>query len=108
VEGELYDPPQDDPPQGDVPENEASGSADPPADLQEARRAAKERYQLVAEALKREACVRRHYTHSQSTSFASRKKGALLIVAARLTPAAAECLQKSHVKYLVVGDGRKL
>ena len=49
VEIEPYDPPQDDPPQGDVAENEASGfrGPNPPADLQEARRAAKERYQLM-------------------------------------------------------------
>jgi hypothetical protein len=65
VESEPYDRPQDDPPQGDVAENEASGfrGPNPPADLQEARRSAKERYQLIAEALKREAGVRRHYTH---------------------------------------------
>jgi hypothetical protein len=64
VESEPYDPPQDDPPQGEVAENEASGfrGPNPPTDLQEARRAAKKRYQLVAEGLKREAGVRRHYT----------------------------------------------
>jgi hypothetical protein len=54
LESEPYDPPPDDPPQGEVAENEASGfrGLNPPADLQEARRAAKERYQLIAAALK--------------------------------------------------------
>ena len=72
VESEPYDPPQDDPPQGDVAEDEASGfrGPNPPTDLQEARRAAKERYQLMADALKREAGVRRHYTHKSTSGLA--------------------------------------
>jgi hypothetical protein len=80
VEIEPYDPPQDDPPQGDVAENEASGvgEPDPPADLQEARRAAKERYQLIAVALKREAGVRRHYTHKSISGLAWTDSGKIL------------------------------
>jgi len=72
VESEPYDPPQDDPPEGDVAEDQAPGfrGPKPPADLQEARRAAKERYQLIAEALKREADVRRHYTHKNISGLA--------------------------------------
>lgn len=34
--------------------------------LKLARRLARDRYQLVAAALKREACIRRHYRHKQS------------------------------------------
>ncbi|MFZ0853583.1 MAG: hypothetical protein WAO08_30855, partial [Hyphomicrobiaceae bacterium] len=72
VESEPYEPPQDDPTQGDVAENEAAGfrGPNPPAVLQEARRAAKERYQLIAKALKREAGVRRHYTHKSISGLA--------------------------------------
>lgn len=80
VEIEPYDPPQDDPPQGDVAENEASGfrGPNPPAHLQEARRAAKERYQFIAEALKREAGVRRHYTHKSISGLAWIGSGKIL------------------------------
>jgi hypothetical protein len=80
VESEPYDPPQDDPSLGDVPENEASGlrGPNPPADLQVARRAAKERYRLIAKALKREAGVRRHYTHKSISGLAWIGSGKIL------------------------------
>lgn len=80
VESQPYDPPQDDPTQGHVAENEPSAfrEPNPPADLQEARPAAKERYQLIAEALKREAGVRRHYTHKSISGFAWIGSGKIL------------------------------
>jgi hypothetical protein len=80
VESEPYDPPEDDPPQGDVAKNEAPDfrGPNPPPDLQEARRAAKERYQLIAKALKREAGVRRHYTHKSISGLAWIDSGKIL------------------------------
>jgi hypothetical protein len=80
VESEPYDPPQDDSPQGDVAEIEASSfrGPKPPADLQEARRAAKERYQLIAETMKREAGVLRHYTHKSISGLAWIGSGKIL------------------------------
>jgi hypothetical protein len=68
-ESEPYNPPEAD---EDASTNEAFGPRDLSlrADLQEARRAAKERYQLIAEALKREASVRRHYTHKSISGLA--------------------------------------
>jgi hypothetical protein len=76
VESEPYEPPQDDPPQTDVAADEACGS--PPVDLKEARRAAKERYKLIAEAMKREAGVRRHYTHKSISGLAWIGSGKIL------------------------------
>ena len=80
VESEPYEPPQDDTTQGDVAEIETPGfrGPNPPADLQEARRAAKERYQLIAKALKREAGVRRHYTHKSISGLAWIGSGKIL------------------------------
>src|SRR5262245_56256539 len=79
VKSEPYNPPQDQI-QGDVEEDEASGfrGPNPRGDLQEARRAAKERYRLIAEALKREAGVRRHYTHKSMSGLAWIGSGKIL------------------------------
>jgi hypothetical protein len=65
---EPYQPPIDD----DAATTEPpTGSARvSPEDLQTARRAARERYQLIAEALKREAGVRRHYKQKSISGLA--------------------------------------
>jgi hypothetical protein len=70
IENEPYEPPQD--LSQDVTTDEPSGSRgrDLPFALQEARRAARDRYQLIAEAMKREAGVRRHYKHKSISGLA--------------------------------------
>ena len=80
VESEPYDPLHDDTSQAEAADAAAPGSHDrnPAVDLQVTRRAAKQRYQLIAEALKREAGVRRHYTHRSISGLAWIGSGKIL------------------------------
>jgi Ni/Co efflux regulator RcnB len=64
---EPYQPPADDDPPAPEP---VAGRRLSPLELQAARRVARERYQLIAEALKREAGVRQHYTQKEISGLA--------------------------------------
>src|SRR5262249_61795115 len=66
---EPSEPPPDDVLEG--PGDEQSHTrARPIADLQAGRRVARERFQLIAAALKREAGIRQHYTHKSISGLA--------------------------------------
>jgi len=66
---EPYEPPPDDVLEG-TGDEQSHTRARPIADHQAARRVARERFQLIAAALKREAGIRRHYTHKSISGLA--------------------------------------